>query len=272
MEKYLFADGTGGVREVQSGEELNTLIQAAPRTDKIRIWVFNTHEWISYADFISPDKHPAKKENPAVIVASPANFSAHRKWLKKFLVILSGGVAVFLIYNFTKIEWKEAAPVSIVAGHPANVPAMDPDSLIQAIEITRGQKLDRTTRTNLRIRNTWPERILLQLNAQRDTSQQGSRYHHIQLTIDNTTGYKIDEAVVKLVAWKNNSIHSSDTFDFSDVTYAEAARRDIEKMYRGDSLSVSFVSIKAKNFNFCYSFDKKTNYGSAADRWFCRDQ
>jgi hypothetical protein len=51
MENFLFTDGTNGVKEVQSADELQRLIDASPDKNAIRIWVFNTSEWLSYADF-----------------------------------------------------------------------------------------------------------------------------------------------------------------------------------------------------------------------------
>jgi hypothetical protein len=277
MEKYLFTDGTNGVREVQSQEELKTLIESAQQPEKIRIWVFNSNEWISYAGF-SKGMPFTNKENAPVPnktkrtedQLTPARVNGKR-WLKKFLFICIAGMTVFLIYNFTKIRWVKTSPLNITAVRPANVPAMDVDSLVQFLEYSRGQKLDRITKTNLRIRNTWTDRIILQLSSDRDTSNAGSRYSNIELTIDNSTGYNIDNAIVKLTAWKNNEINSSDTFHFNNVGYAMAARRKIKNSYRGDSLSVSFQSIRAKVFNFCYSADKKSNYGNNNDRWFCRE-
>ncbi len=288
MEKYLFVDETGGVREVQSKEELNSLIQSAPRADSIRIWVFNTHEWISYADFSRNHKgnsprvrtngkqstSPTKKDDPVLPAANGEEYmrpSNGKHWLKKLLFFSLAAVAIFLVYNFTLIDWKKASSLNITADHPANVPPVDTDSIIQTIERYRGQKLDRTTRTNLRIRNGWPDRILLQLHAERDSSSAGSRFYNIELSIDNTTGYNIDNAVVKLTTWKNMTVNSSDTLLFRNISYALVAKRLLKNSYRADSLSVSFQSIKARSFNFCYSADKKSNYGNAGDRWFCRE-
>ena len=181
------------------------------------------------------------------------------------------GAAIFLVYNFTKIKWEKAPPLNIMAVRPSNVPLMDIDSLIQFLEDSRGQKLDKITKTNLRIRNTWPERITLQLTAGRDTSNMGSKYYGIELSIDNSTGYNIDNAIVKLSIWKDHELNNSDTFHFTNISYVMAAKRKVENSYRGDSLSVSFQSIKARVFNFCYSSDKKSNYGNNNDRWFCRE-
>jgi hypothetical protein len=51
MKKYLFTDGTNVIREVQSDEELQALIQSSAELDKIRIWIFNTNEWLTHAEF-----------------------------------------------------------------------------------------------------------------------------------------------------------------------------------------------------------------------------
>ncbi len=77
MEKYLFTDGTNVVREVQSKEELHTLIKLCSDTAKARIWIANTCEWIPYSEFskrstpkIIPQKNivkPAEKIMPVTV-------------------------------------------------------------------------------------------------------------------------------------------------------------------------------------------------------------
>lgn len=281
MEKYLFSDGTTGVKEVQSEEELNTLIRSASRPDKIRIWIFNTNEWISYADFAKKPRHgdnsPAflgngnTSHDGETTSALKGVTTKKNRWLRKTLLFTLAGTTVFLVYNFTRIKWEKASPMHIMAARPANVPSINTDSLIAMLEMLRGQKIDKTTRTNLRIRNSWPERILLHLRAERETSNIGTKYHQLQVTLDNATGYLVDEAVVKLTVWKNNEQSESDTIQFKNTGYATPAVQTLTKEYRGDSLSVSFESIKAKSFNFCYSADKQSNYGNIADRWFCKE-
>jgi hypothetical protein len=281
MSKYLFTDGTSGVREVQSQEELKTLIASAVQPDKIRIWIFNTNEWINYAGFSNGVLLTRKEKiNPVIKNNLPVSISENGlskksdnslRGVKKFLFFIVAGTGIFLVYNFTKIKWEKASSLNITAARPSNVPLINADSLIQFLEENRGQKLDKVTKTNLRIRNTWPERITLQLNSDRDVSSAGSRYYNAEFSIDNSTGYNIDDAVVKLVVWKKNEVSSADTFHFNNISYAAAAKRKLDNIYRGDSLSVSFQSIKAKVFNFCYSADKKSNYGNGGDRWFCRD-
>lgn len=279
MEKYLFTDGTNVVREVQSKEELHTLIQSSGDTGKIRVWIFSTSEWITYAEF---SKRPVakvlpiiktaikeeKKKEPLVATRKPG-----RKYTGaiKFFIATLTGAAIFLVYNFTRVKWHTASSLQITAGRPDNTPMMNVDSLILAIETTRGQKLDKVTLTNLRIRNTWPDRIELQLKSDRDTSQAGTKFYNVEISIDNSTGYNIDNAVVELKNWKNDVINSIDTIHFDNIGYSALSGRKLEAEYRGDSLSVSFLSIKAKSFNFCYSVDKESNYGNLNDRWFCRE-
>jgi hypothetical protein len=277
MEKYLFIDGTNVIREAETKEELQALIQSSADPGKVRIWIFNTSEWVSIADFNKRSSRPISPNKKAVPVVEtkealkPVRRSVIPGLLKKGLIGIVTAATIFLVYNFTKVTWRKASPLNITAERPANTPPVDVDSLIETIETLRGQKLEKVTRTNLRIRNTWPDLIQLQLTADRDTSREGSRYYNLELSIDNSTGYNIDNAIVKLNVWKNNEPSSSDTIRFANISYASPAKRNIEGIYRGDSISVSFTSIKSKVFNFCYSSDKKSNYGNYNDRWFCRE-
>jgi hypothetical protein len=278
MEKYLFTDGTNAVREVQSGEELQKLIQSSGDTGKIRIWVFSTSEWITYTEFstrsaakVIPLKnkvHPAEDKPLVLPVHKPA-----RKYTGIFRALVVGVavLAIFLVYNFSRIKWSTATPLEITAPRPINVPLVDVDSLIQFIEYSRGQKLDRVTSTNLRIRSSWPERIHLQLKSDRDTSQAGTKFYNINITIDNSTGYNIDNAVIEFRNWKNGQVEKSDTVHFDYVGYAAPATRNVTGEFKGDSLSVSFLSLRSKAFNFCYAAGKESNYGNLNDRWFCKE-
>jgi hypothetical protein len=277
MEKYLFTDGTNVIREAQSKEELQILIQSSADPLKVRIWLFNTSEWISLADFnkrtskfISPDKKVVPLMEKKELI-KPVRKSVIPGLLKKTVIAAVAVAAIFLVYNFTKVTWAKISPLSIIADRPANNPPVDVDSLIETIETLRGQKLDKITRTNLRIRNTWPDLLQLKLNADRDESREGFRYYNIELSVDNSTGYNIDNAIVKLDIWKNNAISSSDTLRFVNIGYSTPAKRKMEGIYKGDSVSVSFTSVKSKVFNFCYSSDKKSNYGNYNDRWFCKE-
>lgn len=279
MDKYLFNDGTNVIREVQSKEELELLAQSAIDRNKIRVWVFNTSEWLTYAEYskragIKPTNIPQKEKNKAIEkteTVKPLRKSRSGNWLRNGFVAALAVVTIILIYNFTRVTWTRITPLNIRAQRPANTPPVDADSLIQAIEWTRGQKLDKVTKTNLRIRNTWPDRVVLQLTAERDSSSNNAtKAHHIEISVDNSTGYFIDEAIVELRTWKDERIASTDTFHFRNINYAQPARRILEREYRVDSMEVSFNSIRAKSFNFCYSSGKESNYGNLNDRWFCK--
>lgn len=278
MNKFLFTDGTNGVKEVQSQDELESLIESATQPDKIRIWLFSSNEWISYAAFRKQVPPTIRKQKPETInnLATLTNDgqplpAPSKQWVKKILYFTGAAAGIFLVFNFTKIKWEKATPVNISAARPANVPNMDIDSLIDEIEYTRDQALDRNTKTNLRLRNTWPERILLQLMADRETSGNGSRYFNIDVSIDNTTGYNLDNALIKLSVWKNSKVSLTDTVRFSNIRYDKLSKRQLDYRYKGDSISVAFESIKAKAFNFCYSAGTKNNSGNYNDRWFCRE-
>jgi len=278
MKKYLFTDGTNVVREVQSKEELHSYIQSSGDPGRIRIWIFNTSEWITYDDFtkrsvtkgfpVRKTTINEEKKKEATVVRKLA--TKDTRLVKLFIAIFTGA-AIFLVYNFTRVKWRTIPPLQVTAARPANTPQVNVDSLIQFIETLRGQKLDKVTLTNLRIRNTWPDRIELQLKSDRDTSEAGIKFYHVELSIDNSTGYNIDNAIVELKEWKNNVAARTDTIHFSNIDYTVLANRTMTTEYHGDSLSVSFLSIKAKSFNFCYSSDKESNYGNLNDRWFCRE-
>ena len=274
MEKFLFTDGSSEVREIHSREELQALISECPRPDAIRIWVFNTNEWISYAAFTK--QSPAFKKELVPVKTIPVQTvtrsSAGNRWLKKFLYLILFVAGGFLVLNFTRVRWESAGTQYISAARPGNMPKMDIDSLIWIIEQQRGQKIDRSTRNNLRLRNEWPERILLQAVCNKETSKNdGARFSGIDLNIDNTTGLQIDQAIVKLTVWKEQKITGTDTFRFDYIDYSKLAKRELTKTYRGDSLSVSFQSIRARSFNFCYSANTKNEYGDHYDKWFCKD-
>jgi hypothetical protein len=272
MDKFLFTDGTNGVREAQSTEELESWIKNAADPGKIRIWQFNTNEWISYAAYKALAPQVSRKES--IVVAdppSPVSSVSRSGWLKKTMYLVAAAAGIFLVFNFTKVKWERADPVSNAADRPKNVPVMDIDSLVAAIEEDRGQLLDRSTRTNLRLRNTWPERILLQVNADRETNGNTARFFNVSVSVDNTTGFTLDKAVAKLVIWKDGKEQMSDTFHFKPVRFDQPAKRNLDFRYKGDSISVSFETIRAKAFNFCYSAATKNNSGNYNDRWFCRE-
>ncbi|MEO6612102.1 MAG: hypothetical protein ABIT05_02765 [Chitinophagaceae bacterium] len=283
MSKYLFTDGTNGVKEVQSPEELEALVASSANPEAIKVWIFNTNEWISYAAFRKIAPVITRKEKTLVstnqqlgvgskkLRARSLELGARSQWLKKILYIPVAAAGVFLIFNFTRIKWEKADPLYAAAVRPENVPVMDIDSLIYEIETARGTSLDRSTRTNLRLRNDWPELIGLTLHAEKETSNAGSRYFNLQVSIDNTTGFNLDNAVVKLSVWKNEKVNSTDTIRFNAIRYDKVLTRLLDATYRADSITVSFESIRAKAFNFCYSATTKNNSGNYNDRWFCRE-
>jgi hypothetical protein len=274
MSKYLYTDGNSGVKELLSQEELHAHIESAPDPGKIRIWIFNSNEWVSYTAYQKNLPFISKKELAVASSPTLTNYVSpgrSKRWLKKFLIICGGAAGIFLIFNFTKIKWEKAAPVYFTATQPVNVPVMDIDSLIMTIEDDRGILLDRSTRTNLRLRNTWPESIELRLNAEKETAGGSSRYFHVDISIDNTTGFNLDEAIVRLNVWKNGRTSTTDTLRFNNIRYDQLSARQLRDTFRGDSITVFFESIRAKAFNFCYSANVKNNSGNYNDRWFCRE-
>lgn len=263
MEKYLFTDGISGVKEVASGRELEELIRSAPRPELIRIWVYPASSWLSYAEF----RRQRKSDKPVSIptpVAKPRSGIPWRKALVPILLLL----ALLVVYNFTRVQWTRVAALQMDAARPANAPYLDTDSIINFIESVRGQKLDKMTRNNLRLRNDWPSQFLLKLDASRDSSTAGIRFHNIRITVDNATEYLVDEAIVRLSVYRDHQKILSDTFHFNQVGYAAPVVRTVDTLYKGDSVAVAFQSIRARSFNFFYTIDKQSNYGNLADRWF----
>ncbi len=284
MEKFLFTDGRNGVRQAESKEELENLIELTEEPEKIRVWIFHSSEWISFAAYrkLFPAvtgrqrlaEGDAKKERSVPATIQPAAFKPEARkmhWSKKMLYLTGLAATLFLVFNFTKIKWRSAGTMATTAVRPDNVPVMDIDSLITSIEEDRGQYLDRSTRTNLRLRNTWPERILLQATSEKETSNSGSRFFNVHLSIDNTTGFPIDQAVVRLLVWKKDKPAIADTFRFSDIRFDKISERETSQRYKGDSISVDFLSIRAKAFNFSYSVALKNEPGQYNDRWFSKD-
>lgn len=282
MKKFLFTDAMHNVVEVQSQEELETLIESADQKDTIRIWLFNSNEWINYAAFRKQFPVISRKERSIAIssktllvnndvqqiINRPVNKTP---WFKKILFLTGITAGVILVFNFTKLKWEKAAPVKTIVTRPVNVPVMDIDSLIYQIEDSRGKSLDKYTKNNLRLRNTWPDRILLELAADKEINGTDSRFSNVKISIDNTTGFNLDNAVVRLFVWKKNKASLVDTIHFNTVGYDKLSKREMEFRYRGDSISLSFETIKAKSFNFCYSAATKNNSGNYNDRWFCRE-
>jgi len=274
MDKFLFTDGVTGVKEAQSAEELENLIESSEQPGKIRIWIFNSNEWISLTAYRKHYPALTKRERTSIVVPVDPNALPVRRshWVKKTLYLVAAVTGVFLVFNFTKVSWETAEPLRSTAIRPTNMPQMDIDSLITVIEVDRSKLLDKSTRTNLRLRNTWHDRLLLQVGASREKSSAGSRFFDVNISVDNTTGFLVDKAIVRLLVWKNNKSSVADTFHFNTIRYEKMASRQTDMRYRGDSISVDFEYIRAKSFNFCYSENIKNDHGSHNDRWFCRDQ
>lgn len=265
------------IREVQSDEELQALIQSSVELDKIRIWIFNTNEWLTHAEFCkqkfgratAPKNEPVREDIPKKQAGSQK--PGRSPLVSRVLIFLITATAIFLVYNFTRIKWRKIPALEVIAPRPGNVPLMDVDSLIREIEFSRNQKLDKTTATNLRIRNTWPDRMQLRLRSDRQAANGDIKFYNVSLFIDNSTGYNVDQAIVELTNWNKNEVARRDTFQFNFIGYAQPTTRAIPGEYRGDSLSVSFLSLRSKAFNFCYAAEKESNYGNLNDRWFCRE-
>lgn len=279
MDKFLFSDGTNAIKEVYSAKELQDLLDQAEHKETVRIWKFNSNEWISYADFVKqfplfiPKRQDKQLINGSFIpeTAILVRTAPRKKKIGRFILYLLLAGVIVLVFNFTRLGKETTSQVIISAKRPGNVPVMDMDSLISDIEDKRGQKIDRNTKNNLRLRNTWPERIMLQATASKETNKNGNRFSAINISLDNTTGYKIDKAVVKLIIWKNNKETIGDAIQFADIPYTGMIKRELGGTYRGDSISVAFDEIKAGAFNFCYSADIENRSGNYNDRWFCRE-
>lgn len=282
MNKYLFNDGTNIIKEVHSTEELKSLLRSCNDPSRTRIWVFDTNEWVSYQDFakvnnfsITPLVAPEKNEPPRISDIADADTPGWKRPIKKFLVVIVFIAIAMLVYNFTRIKWEKSGGISMIAPRPSNVPELNVDSLIQVIEIQRGQSLDKVTKTNFRIRNTWPDKISLKLTGEKYFNKVTSKYENLELSIDNSTGYNLDNVVVQLNTWKrinadSFTVSSMDTVRFTNVGYVLPVKRKIENSIRGDSISVSFSSLKSRVFNFCYSSEKESNYGNNNDKWYCK--
>lgn len=275
MTKYLFNDGTNQIQEVHSREDLDKL--AAPADpQRASVWVFPSDEWMSLARFRA--LYPAVQQGQTTVARQDQRPEAPvmpppRKGLAMGWKLLMGAVitaGILLIYNFTQHNWERIPDLTVRPERPENSPPINIDSLVATIEAARSTRLDKVTRTNLRIRNSWPEQILLSLKTERESSSSGIRYHSLQFTLDNATGYQLDEVEAEMSIWRNGMVDRKETVTFEKVNYTEPGKRTIDGQFVGDSISVRVLQAKAKSFNFCYSHDKQSNYGNLNDRWFCR--
>ena len=274
MDKFLFTDGTNGVREAYSKEELLSLVHSAANPATTRIWIYSSHEWTDYHSFLS--QHPGfekeeKRTALNVVTDGPAGSRRGRSWMQRsffFLAVLTGAL---LVFNFTSAGWEPVTPLRSEAARPVNVPVMDMDSLIAEIEAIRSRPLDKSTRNNLRLRNNWPEYIFLRLRAEKEVKGTITRFLKVELSIDNASGFIIDQASVQLQLWRNGKGYPSDTLQFTGMRYDGMQVRRLDRIFRCDSISVSFRTIRAKAFNFCYTNGRDNPAGNYNDRWFCRD-
>ncbi len=281
MNKYLFNDGTNIIKEVHSTEELKSLLRSVSDPSRTRIWEFDTNEWVSYTDFakaknfsVTPVIAPGKTV-PPVIDQGETETPGWKSKVKKFIIVIVIISAAMLVYNFTNLGWESAGTINIVSPRPANTPDLNVDSLIQIIETQRGQSLDKVTKTNFRIRNTWPEMISLKLNGDKFSNRSTNKFDNLEIAVDNSTGYNLDDAVVQLNTWKkvsagNYVLNNKDTFRLTNIGYISPVKLKIENSYKADSISVSFSSLRSKAFNFCYSAEKESNYGNNNDKWYCK--
>jgi len=270
MDRYLFTDGTNGVREVHSKKELLSLIHSAATPGHCRIWMFSTNAWTDYPSLLRlhPGFEKEAKQPPSngIALAGRRN-NARRLQRFFFLIVLLAGT--MLAFNFSSARWEPGEPLTTVSPRPANVPLMDFDSLVNAIETSRGRSLDKNTKNNLRLRNNWPDYLFLRLRADKEVKGSNHRFMHLELSIDNATGMLIDQAVVQLRLWKNGKNMNTDTFRFDSLPYDRMQVRKQDFVFHADSISANFLSIRAKAFNFCYSSDVENGSGNPNDRWFC---
>jgi hypothetical protein len=265
MDKFLFTDSIGEVKEVFSLQELQNLAERQMPGTKMKVWVFDRQEWISYEQFTAA--YP--RATVTTVISKPSRkIDTGKKWLKKFLFFAALAGGALLVVNFTSPKWQKAVSLETSAIRPLNVPSFDFDSLVSSIELDRGKTLDKSTRNNLRLRNTWPDQILLQLHADKETSTNATRFSNLKITIDNSTGYLVDHAIVNLECWKQGKIDHSDTLVFDGINYDKLNTRILDKTIKTDSLSVSFGLIRAKAFNFLYDASEKNNSANYYDKWF----
>ena len=270
MDKFLFTDGTNGVREVYSPEELFRLLDSLPSPAQSRIWVYSTGEWISFASFTARYKNRLNQ----VPVTHPRTAAAPVKRKTRYvlpLLMLTAAVITLLVFNFAKAGWTPSGKLVVRAARPDNVPVMDMDSLVNEIEFQRGRMLDKSTRNNLRLRNNWPDQILLKLEAAKESRNGRHRFTGIRVQVDNATGVTLDQAIVKLQGWTQGRLTRADTLRFSRIRYDKVLTRNLDATWTCDSLSISFSEIRSAAFNFCYSSQTKNASGNYNDRWFCRE-
>jgi hypothetical protein len=281
--KFLFTDGPGSTTEVYSNEELNILINNSIHKERIRIWRYSTSQWISYEEFLKSQNRAEFQSSAATLRnkeepigdAPPKKITNLLGIIKMSVVVIGiiGGVFI-LVYVFFSKEWMDPAPVTAFAERPINSPKVNTDSLIGVIEVTEFRTLEKLTKTNLRLRNNWPDKIVLSLQYDRSQHARDAtlfKFINTGINIENLTGYNLDEAVVELKVWKFHEIIRTDTFHFKSIGYTAPSIRYTGQEYQGDSLSVNFHTIRSLDLNFCYSYERPALSGNPNDKWFCKD-
>jgi len=188
------------------------------------------------------------------------------------VLVVAGGVYAALFYN--KKEWTEPGSFETTALRPANVPDLNLDSLIQMVEVKELRTLDKLTKMNLRLRNNWPEKVVLTLQGERQKHLKKDsvlRFNNLQMIVKNFSGYELDAAVVAVNVWDNGEVSKVDTFRLTNIGSRDPYTQNIPNTYKGDSLTVHFYSIRSFGLNFCYSYDEPTISGNPNDKWFCKD-
>lgn len=303
--KFLYNDGSGKIKEVSSKEELDYYIGISPDKNKIRIWLYHSSNWIGYQEYLkivhrasSMPARAAQVVNPAPASAGaavssfpPASSPVPAPIVKEkkpppetvtkplqiilnicIVLVVAGGVYTALFYN--KQEWTEPRVFGITAPRPANAAVMNMDSLIRMLEAKELRTLDNLTKLNLRLRNNWPDKIVLTLQAEarkhlkKDSLRQ---FNNLEWVVKNNSGYELDEAVVALNVWQDGEVNVQDTFRLTGIGYREPFTMNISNSYKGDSLTVHFYSIRSLGLNFCYTYEEPAISGNPNDKWFCKD-
>ena len=115
------------MRTAESREELESWIEASSFREEIRIWIFSSSEWITLAAYRKQFPLAAKKHKLSIPEEKISRKSVKMHWSGKLVYTSIAAVSLFLIFNFTRIEWKSAGSMSFTADRPSNVTEMDID-------------------------------------------------------------------------------------------------------------------------------------------------
>jgi hypothetical protein len=293
--KFLYNDGSGTIREVGSKAELDYYLSISPDKSRVRIWLFHNSSWITWQEYSKMDLVEVKQREtivakpinevkevvaPAPPIDKPKPARSKRTVTKPLQILLNicivlvvaGGVYAALFYN-TK-EWSDEKAFEVTATRPENAPALSIDSIIHSLEVKEKKTLGTLTKMNLRLRNNWPEKIVLVLKGQRQQQLKKDSIHRftkLEWIVKNSTGYEIDEAEAVVTVWKNGSAQTQDSYRITGIGLREPANLPIPNTYKGDSLTIHFKSLRSFGLNFCYTYDQPTISGNPNDKWFCKD-